>query len=178
MVKKGAVTSGCNAGPARVGRRRHGRCRSAYVKSDLHGVGFLAVEGAPAFGKALPFAGRRRNEGLGRHMRTRGIIQPSGRTVDDETRRGARVAQMRRGIFAHVVLRQQAAGGKILRSELLGPCSPALSSNGRRRKRWSGRGVARKRRRDRSVTFGVVLYGVLAAPWGRFRKDCRGSQLS
>jgi len=41
-------------------------------KSDLHTMGFLAVEGTPAFGKALPFAGRCRNAGLGRFMRTVG----------------------------------------------------------------------------------------------------------
>jgi hypothetical protein len=39
-------------------------------ESDLHVTGFRAVEGTPAFGKALPFAGRRRNEGLGRFLRT------------------------------------------------------------------------------------------------------------
>lgn len=54
--------------------------------------------------------------------------------------KGCSGSSLRRGLFAHVVLRQQAAGGKILRSGLPGPCSPALSSNGHRRKRWSGRG--------------------------------------
>jgi hypothetical protein len=76
MDKKGADTSGCNAGPARVGRRRHGGCRSAYVRSDPYGDGFRVVEGTPAFGKALPFAGRRRNAGLGRFMRTKGLSSP------------------------------------------------------------------------------------------------------
>jgi len=46
------------------------------VKSDLHPSGFLRVEGIPAFGNALPFAGRRRNEGLGRLMRTAGTSSP------------------------------------------------------------------------------------------------------
>jgi len=77
-----------------------------------------------------------------------------------------------------VVLRQQAAGGMVPCSELLGPCSPALFSNGHRRKRWSDRGVARKRRVDREMAFGVSLSGVLASSLGRFRKGCRGSQPS
>jgi hypothetical protein len=78
--------------------------------------------------------------------------------------KGCSGSSLRRGLFAHVVLRQQAAGGKILRSGLPGPCSPALSSNGHRRKRWSGRGVARKRRRGWSVAFGVAVRGMLAVP--------------
>jgi len=148
------------------------------VRSDLHGAEFLAVEGTPAFGKTSPFAGRRRNEGLGRFMRARGSSSPPDEESTTSKQRGAQVALVRRGTFAHVVLRQQAAGGRVLRSESPGPCSPALSSNGHRRKRWLGRGVARKRRRDWSVAFGVVTRGVLAAPWVRFRKGCRGSQLS
>lgn len=60
---------------------------------------------------------------------------------------------MRRGTSTLVVLRQQAAGGEVLHSGRLGPCSPAPSSDGHRRKRWSGRGVARKRRRVRAVVF-------------------------
>jgi len=162
MDKKGAGTSGCNAGPARVGRRRHGRCRSACVRSDFHGDGFRVVEGTPALGKALPFAGRRRNAGLGRFMRTRGLSSPP----DEESTtlcKGCPGSSMRRGAFAHVVLRQQAAGGEVLRSERLGSCSPALSSNGHRRKRCSGRGVARKRRRDWSVAFGGRACDALAA---------------
>jgi len=85
---------------------------------------------------------------------------------------------MRRGSFTLVVLRQQAAGGKVLRSGLLGPCNPALSSNGHRRKRWSDRGVARKQRRDRAVAFGAVPSCELAAQEGRSRRGCHGSQLS
>jgi len=38
--------------------------------------GFLGVEGTPAFGNALPFAGRRRNEGLDRFMSTAGTSSP------------------------------------------------------------------------------------------------------
>jgi len=120
------------------------------------------VEGAPAFRTALPFAGLRPNESLGQRMRTKGLSSPPNETLT--TRRGARMAQMRRGILC---LRRTAAaggGGGNLHSELFGPRSPALSSNDRRRKRRSGRGAARKRRRDRSMTFGVVFYGVLAAP--------------
>jgi len=85
---------------------------------------------------------------------------------------------MRRGAFTLVVLRQQAAGGKILRSGLLGPCSPALSSNGHRRKRWSDRGVARKRRPDRAVILGATFCGVLAAPYDLLRGGCHGSSYS
>jgi hypothetical protein len=85
---------------------------------------------------------------------------------------------MRKGTFAFVVLRQQAPRGRVLRSELLGPRSPALFSNGHRRKRWSDRGVARKRRSDREAAFEVSLCGALAAPLGWLRKGCRGSQRS
>jgi hypothetical protein len=85
---------------------------------------------------------------------------------------------MRRGIFTHVALRQQAACGRVLHSELLGSCSPASSFNGHRRKRWSGQGVARKRHSDWTATFGVLLRGVLAAPRALRRKDCRGSWFS
>jgi len=85
---------------------------------------------------------------------------------------------MRRGTFTLVVLRQQAVRGEVLRSGRLGPCSPALSFNGHRRKRWSDRGVARKRRRDRTVAFGVSLCGALAATHGRLRRGCHGSQHS
>jgi len=65
-----------------------------------------------------------------------------------------------------------AAGGKgeVLRSERLGPRSPAPCSNGHRRKRWSDRGVARKRRRDRRMVFEVLFSGVLAAPSSWLRK--------
>jgi hypothetical protein len=42
----------------------------------------------------------------------------------------------------------------------LGPCSPALSSNDHRRKRWLGRSAARKRRCDWVVAFGFVSRGV------------------
>jgi len=129
--------------------------RSAVVKSDLFTVGFLGVEGILALGKTLPFAGRRGNEGLGRFVRTRGASSLSAE--EPTTKEGARGAQMRRGTSTLVVLRQQAAGGGVLHSGRLGPCSPALSSNDHRRKRWPGRGVARKRRRVRAVVFEVVI---------------------
>jgi len=120
------------------------------------------VEGALAFRTALPFAGWRRNESLGQRMRTKGISSPPNETL--ATRRGARMAQMRRGILR--LRRTAAAGGgeESLHSELFGPRSPALSSNGHRRKRWSDHGAARKRRCDRPMTFGIVFFGVLAAP--------------
>jgi hypothetical protein len=78
---------------------------------------------------------------------------------------------MRRGTSTHVVLRQQAAGGEVLHLGRLGPCSPAPSSDGHRRKRWSGRGVARKRRRVRAGVFEVVVSrracNVVGAAFGR-----------
>jgi len=52
-----------------------GLCPAA-SRSDPRVMGLLAVEGTPAFGKALPFAGRCRNEGLGRIMRTVGPSSP------------------------------------------------------------------------------------------------------
>jgi len=58
------------------------------VGSDSYVVGFQAVEGTPAFGKALPFAGRRRNEGLGRFTEDEGSLQPSGRRIDDGINEG------------------------------------------------------------------------------------------
>jgi hypothetical protein len=134
------------------------------------------VKGIPAFGNALPFAGRRRNEGLGRFVRTAGTSSPQ--YEEPTTQRGARVARLRRGTLALVVLRQQAAGGRVLRSALLGPRSPALSSNGHRRKRWSDRSVARKRRSGRRMAFEVSFCGALAASSSRLRKGCRGSQCS
>jgi len=106
-----------------------------------------------------------------------GSIQPFVQRLDDGT--GVpEWLELRRGSFTLVVLRQQAAGGKVLRSGLLGPCNPALSSNVHRRKRWSDRGVARKQRRDRTVAFGAVPSCELAAQVGRSRRGCHGSQPS
>jgi len=69
------------------------------------------VEGTPAFGKALPFAGRCRNEGLGRVTRTAGT---SSSLFDDSmTVRGARVSSHEEGNLhlgpAITALRQQMA---------------------------------------------------------------------
>jgi hypothetical protein len=58
----------------------------AVSRSDPHSTGFLAVESTPAFGKALPFAGRCRNEGLGRFMRTVGLSSPPFK--DSTTKKG------------------------------------------------------------------------------------------
>jgi len=103
---------------------------------------------------------------------------PALRSKTRRRNRGARVARTRRGTFTLVILRQQAARGEVLRSGLLGPCNPALSFNGHRRKRWSDRGVARKRRRDRTVAFRVALRCELAAQRGRSWRGCHGSQPS
>jgi hypothetical protein len=54
----------------------------------------------------------------------------------------------------------------VLHSGLSGPRNPALAFNGHRRKRWSDRGVARKRRRDRASESGVVSWCVLASHQG------------
>jgi hypothetical protein len=54
------------------------------VRSDRHANGFLVVEGIPAFGKALPFAGRRQERRPRSIDENGGSIQPSGRTFDDE----------------------------------------------------------------------------------------------
>jgi len=77
------------------------------LKSDLHPTGFRAVEGTPAFGSALPFAGRCRNAGLGRFMRTVGVSSPPDEGSMTIVVRGAREAHVRRGTFTHGLLRQQ-----------------------------------------------------------------------
>jgi len=79
------------------------------MRSDLHPIGFQAVEGTPAFGSALPFAGRRRNAGLGRFMRTVGASSPPVEEPMTILARGARETRTRRGTFTHVSLRQQGA---------------------------------------------------------------------
>jgi hypothetical protein len=62
------------------------------MKSDLHPVGFLGVEGIPALRNALPFAGWRRNESLGRLMRTAGVSSPPCEA--STTSRGARETRL------------------------------------------------------------------------------------
>jgi hypothetical protein len=54
---KALALLGCNADPAKARRRRHEGVGSYAAGSNLHGVGFRAVESIPALGKALPFAG-------------------------------------------------------------------------------------------------------------------------
>lgn len=91
-------------------------------------------------------------------------------------------AHTRRGIFTsgqplrHCGSRWLDA--RVLHSGLLGPFNPASSPNGHRRKRWSDRGVARKRRRDRMMVFGVTSCRVLAARQDWLRRGCNGSQRS
>jgi hypothetical protein len=60
-------------------------------------------------GIRCPSRGDGRNEGLGRFVRTKGVSSPSARRADDEFIRGTRGAHLRRGTFAHAVLRQQTA---------------------------------------------------------------------
>jgi len=131
----------------------------------------------PGFRESVALRGAMLERGPWSNHEDGGTIQPSVQRLDDETR-GARVARTRRGTFTLVVLRQQAAGGEVLRSGLFGPCNPALSFNGHRRKRWSDRGVARKRRHGRTVAFRVALFCELAAQEGRFWRGCHGSQPS
>lgn len=135
------------------------------------------MEGTPAFGKALPFAGRCRNEGLGRVTRTAGT---SSSLFDDSmTVRGARVSSHEEGnLRLALACGSSRHDGKLLRSGLLGPFNPASSPNGHRRKRWSDRGVARKQRRDRMMVFGVTFCRVLAARQDWLRRGCNGSQRS
>lgn len=70
----------------------------------------------------------------------------------------------RKGTFPSVTCGSSGAVGLSLLSRRLGPCIPSPSSNDGRRKRQSGSGVARKRRRARCLALGVVLSGALAAP--------------
>jgi len=120
------------------------------------------VKGTLALGKALLFVGRRcaRKPRLVRE--DEGSIQPFGRRADES--KGCSSRYRREGIFfTYIVLRQQAVEREILCSGRLGPCSLALSSNGLRRKRGTDRGVARKRRPDRTMAFEVVLRGALVS---------------
>jgi len=174
---KGADTSGCKVDPAKAGRRRNGGCLFARgeERSSLRRI--PDGERHPGSRENVALRGTMLERGPRSTDEDGGSIQPSGQTAR-RRKRDAREAHMRRGTFTLAVLRQQAARGRVLRSGQLGPCSPALSSNGHRRKRWSDRGVARKRRRDRAVAFGVSLCGALAATYGRLRRDCRGSQHS
>jgi len=177
VENKGAEASGCNAVPSRVGRRRNGWPLSRGVEERSSGHGVTGGRRHPGFRESVALRGAMSERGPWSNHEDGGTIQPSVQRLDDENR-GARVARTRRGTFTLVVLRQQAAGGEVLRSGLLGPCNPALSFNGHRRKRWSGRGVARKRRRDRTVAFRVALFCELAAQEGRSWRGCHGSQLS
>jgi len=177
MDNKGADTSGCNAGPARVGRRRHGRCRSAYMRSDLHGDGFRVVEGTPALGKTLPFAGRRWNAGLGRSVRTRGLSSPpdEGSTTNQEGVLGWLSEE------GNLRPRRTAAAGGGREDPSLGVTRLVQSSAVVQRS--SPQAVVGLRRRPQAASrlvgsFQRRILGALAAPWGRRRKDCRGSRLS
>jgi len=139
-------------------RRRHGRCRFTTWGAILTWLDSWWWKAPRLSGKRCPSRGGAGTRALVDSLRTKGASSPADEGSATVSVRGARDAQMRRGIFAPS--RSAAAGGnegKVLCSERLGPCSPALSSNGYRRKRWSGRGVARKRRRDWAVVSGVVI---------------------
>jgi len=91
-----------------------------------------------------------------------GSIQPAARRAGDNQGMLERAA-MRRGTIVNVVLRQRATGGRSFAHGHSARASPAPSANGHRRKRWSHRGVARKRRRGRPTIFGFMSICVLAA---------------
>jgi hypothetical protein len=81
------------------------------------------VEGIPAFGNALPFAGRRRNEGLGRFMRTAGTSSPQ--YDEPATQRGARVDRLEEG---NLRPRRSAAAGGAREGPSLSATRPTQSS--------------------------------------------------
>jgi len=95
----------------------------AVSRSDPRVTGFLAVEGTPAFGKALPFAGRCRNEGLGRIMRTVGLSSPP--YEDSTTKQGCSSSSNEEG---HLHPRHPAAAGGERGGPSLGVTRPVQSS--------------------------------------------------
>lgn len=138
---------------------------------------FQAVKGTPAFGNAPPFAGWRRSESLGRCMRAAGVSSPP--PEGSTTVRGAR--SWSRGGELHSRRRRQPGAEQEWTSFArlrFGLHVPAFPFNGHRRKRWSGRGVARKQRRARRGVFGVVPSLSLATGGGRHRRGRRSSQRS
>jgi hypothetical protein len=123
--------------------------------SDRPAFGFQVVESIPALGKAPPFAGRRRNAGLGRCMRATGASSspPEVPMTERDARSAFRGGELhpRRG-------RQPAADfDEALRSGLIGLHVPKSPFNAHRRKRWSGRVAARKQSRVREEAFGVLF---------------------
>jgi len=92
-------------------------------RSDPRATGLLAVEGTPAFGKALPFAGRRRNEGLGRIMRTEGPSSPP--LKESTTKQGCSSSSNEEG---HLHPRHPAAAGGERGGPSLGATWPVQSS--------------------------------------------------
>jgi len=123
VENKGAEASGCNAVPAKVGRRRYGKPLSRGVGSDLRVTRFRVVEGTPAFGKALPFAGRCRNEGLGRIVRTTGASSPPFK--DSTTEKGCPSGSNEEGLL-HPRCPAAAGGGR--EGPSLGATWPVQSS--------------------------------------------------
>jgi hypothetical protein len=95
----------------------------AVSRSDPHPTGLLAVESTPAFGKALPFAGRCRNEGLGRFMRTVGLSSPPFK--DSTTEKGCSSGSNEEGNLRR---RRPAAAGGGRGGPSLGATRPVQSS--------------------------------------------------
>jgi len=77
------------------------------ARSNPSNDGFLAVEGTPALGKALSFAGLRGNEGLGRFIEGEGKY-PALRAKDRRRKQGCSSWLMEEGNLANVDLRKQA----------------------------------------------------------------------
>jgi len=108
-------------------------------------AGSLATKSILIFGKALPFAGRCRNEDLGWFKRAKGL-QPFERLRTDD--HGVLEVLSRRGAFIHLAVRRRTSeerGGPSLGASRLTRHLVVVSTS-RRRKRGLGRCVARKRR--------------------------------
>lgn len=155
------------------GRRRHeGADLRSGEQSPCEFVGSWRWKAPRLLEEARLFAGPGGNESLGRFVRTREFSSPSFEEPMTHAR-GART-NGEEGNFWPTVLHPQ-AGGKVPRSTLFDSCSPALSSNGPRRKRWPGRVVARKRRRGWGIAFEFAVFvECLLLHDLRMRKGCRG----
>jgi len=138
-----------------------------------------AVEGTPAFGKTLPFAGRRRNEGLGRFNEDEGSIQPSGRRIDDGINEGCSRRSDEEGNFRPQPFcgsRRQGGEGPLLGATRLVQSSAVVQ-------RPSPQAVVGSRRRPQATSqlgdsFLCHLLRRACSVVDRHRKDCHDSWLS
>jgi hypothetical protein len=153
---KALAVLGCNADPARARRRRHEGGRFDAEGSDLHGIAVPNGGRHPGFrGSRYPSRGGGGMGASADSMRTMGVTSPSNEGSANEqgcsrSFKGpaGKNRWVRRGISIHAGLRQQAVLGRSFTrgfsARAVQRCRPAS----RRRKRWLGRGVARKRRHD------------------------------